>query len=283
MSFFVREKLYRQGAFDVVNLRTGEPAPISTVDAADDNSLLVTLLDDQPGDSLRIRPTSLLRDYYNTPANTTVSADVAMPIDVTGERRFIATRASRAGERTIAIDFNAPVDPATAVVVENYTLSPAGRIVSAGVASDDPRRVLLVVADDYPLGPLGLSYTVTIMNVRSDDGRLVNDGAGSVVGFTLNAADLSGVYAYPQPFSIARDQAVTFAKLVANAQVEIYSQTGRFINRVKATEGNGGATWNGADELGRSVASGIYLYRISVTAEDGSESESELRKLAVVP
>jgi hypothetical protein len=243
----------------------------------------VTLADPGPGDSLSVRPTFLLRDFYDTPADTSVAAGVAMPGGEADGERFIATRATLIGRDTVAIDFNGPVDPATAEVLANYTLSPGGSFVSARVAPGMPDRVLLVLGHDYPVGPLGKIYAVTIMNVRSAAARLINDGAGSVVGFVVTAGNLDAVFVYPQPFSHARDASITFAGLTRSAQVRIYTQSGRIIKELEAREGNGGAEWDGRDDRGEPVPPGIYLYMVSGATPDGTSYESEPRKIAVVP
>lgn len=283
LDFFVRQDLYRSGAIEVRNALTGADVPISTISMSNDFDLVVALLEDHAGDSLLVRPTWLFRDRFDSPADTTTSIGLRMsPGTVPGER-FIATRAYRSEGKIIAIDFNAPVDPAEASDISGYEIDPPGTILAAGVDPDDPSRVLLTLPADYPLGPFGLKYTVAISDLHALDRRLINDGAGSVVGFTLEANDLSSVFVYPHPFSPTRDLIATFAGVTRNATVEIFTQSGQIVRELTATNTAGGVEWDGEDQRGRTVPTGVYLYRIVGTAPDGSSYESDVRKIAVVP
>jgi hypothetical protein len=190
------------------------------------------------------------------------------------------------------ITFNAPVDPVTASRPENFRLLPESRtaereddkpwpIASAVVDAADPTRVILTLDESYPIGALGRNFTVTITGVLSADGREINGGEGSTVGFTLESTDLASLRVYPQPFSIERDGIATFAGLPRDARVEILTQSGAHVRSLKETEHNGGVPWDGRDDAGAPVATGIYLYR--VTVRSGAETlESDLGKIAVV-
>ena len=206
-----------------------------------------------------------------------------MPSAEAPGERFIATRASFRAPDTIAVEFNAPVDPASALDPASYRLAPDGQIVAVVSDPADPSRVLLVVSHTLPIGPLGRYYAVTVTGVRGTDGRVVNDGAGSVVGFSIDAADLGSVFVYPQPFSISRDQKATFAGLTRSASVTIFTQGGRPVRTLTTRDGDGGVDWNGLDDAGHPLPGGIYLFRVTGTAADGSTHESDLGKIAVVP
>lgn len=293
----VREELQRPGAYEVVSVADRRMVSISSVSFAGERRVVLHLSDPIDGDSLRIRLTGLFRDLYLSPGDTSVSVGVRLPVSERPDERFIATRAtpSRSSDgELIAIDYNAPVDRETADDPHRYLLLPSlapqregdvdepWAIVSAAVDPQDPARVILTIDRSYPIGALGRNYTVTITGVRSTDGREIGDGAGSIVGFTLEAGDLSGLRVYPHPFSISSDRLVTFAGLPRDARVEIVTQSGRRVRSLRESEHNGGVTWDGRDEEGSTVATGIYLYR--VTTRVGAETlESELRKIAVVP
>lgn len=283
MDFRIREALYEPGAFDIVAEEDGRRMEISTVIPGDRFSFIVTLAEEAVARALIVRPSLMYRDFFDSPADTSHSVRfVMMDAEPVGEL-FIATRAAFARPDRIIIEFNAPVDPVTATNVANYVLSPGGTIGSAQVDPADPSRVILTLSGSYPVGPLGRVYTVTITNVLATDGRLINDGAGSVVGFTISADNLADVFVYPHPFSISRDVTATFAGLTRAARVTIFTQSGTLIRTLDAREGNGGVQWNGADNNGRPVPTGIYLYSVTGSTPDGTTFESELRKIAVVP
>jgi hypothetical protein len=277
------QMLYRPGAFDVHSASSGKPAIVNSIVASNDTTVLVTLRDDHFGDTLLIRPTSLFRDAWNTPADTSSVASVVMRSGETPGERFIATRAYVTGGDTIAVEFNMPVDQSDAEDISNYRLEPNGSLLRAFMLSENPRLVYLVVSPDFPLGPLGKNYTVTINDLRSADGRVINDGAGSVVGFTIIADNLDGVFAYPQPFSLSQDETLTFAGLTSRVSIYIFTPDGTSVRAIEAREGNGGARWDGRDNNGHPVPTGIYLYRVISTGTDGKDLETSApKKIAVV-
>jgi hypothetical protein len=272
----VRDELYRAAAIDIV--RSGSPVAISSVVWINEIALLVTLDDDHSGDTLDVRLTSFFRDYFGSPGDTSATIRVVMPEAEEPGAGFIATRALLAAPQTIAIDFSDPVGEG-ALDRGNYTIDPVeATIDSVYILPGEPRRVYLRISRTLPVGPTGRYYTVTITGVRSAGGRLINNGAGSVVGLALNATSVASSFVYPQPFSIERDEQATIAGLPVGAEVAILSQGGRLIRRLTATEGYGGLTWDGRDERGGLVATGIYLYRVTIR----SGEESELRKIVVV-
>jgi hypothetical protein len=292
----VREDLYRTGAFDVRST-SGAGVSLSSVTWRGVTSLVLHLSELRPGDSLTIRLTSLFRDRYDAPGDTTAVVGVRLPEQEQPGERFIATRAAfdDAGiDRTIIIQFNAPVDRASGERRENYTLRPyltpppeqeidpdTNAIVEARVDPTDPTRVILTLSRSYPIGALGHNYTVTVRNVVASDGRPINGGTESVVGLTFEAPGFDELRVYPQPFSISFDGTVVFAGLPRDARVRISTQSGARVRELRESEHNGGVVWDGRDDGGRVVPSGIYLYRV-VARIDGVESESEVKKIAVV-
>ncbi len=282
MSGPVEEKLYRSGALLARRRSDGTLLPVSSVLSVGERTVLLALMEEEYDAELTIRPTRLFRDFFGTPADTSVAASVTMP-----PRRdqpiFIATRAEPADGNTIAVEFADPVDPVSGTDPAGYTLDPPGEIVSIAVDPDDPRRVLLRLEESYRLGPYGYEYLVTIRNVLSADGRRITTGAGSTVGFTISADDLESLSVYPHPFSLGRDNMVTFAGLTQRARIRIYTPSGALLREIEAVGGDGGAAWDGTDMKGRKVPTGIYLYSVVVLDARGTEYESRLRKIAVVP
>ncbi|MBC8145755.1 MAG: hypothetical protein H7X80_09215, partial [bacterium] len=238
----------------------------------------------------------LFRDAFDSPGDTSTSVGARLPLDEPIDTRFIATRAEpvRDPSLRIVIEFNEPVDDATASDPANYTLRPIAEtmtreidvadsvVVSVVVDPNNARRVFLTIHPSYPIGALGNNYTVTVRNVRSRVGRVINNGTESVVGFVIEGTDLSALRVFPQPFSISRDGTVTFAGLPRDATVRVLDRNGRMIRTLRETEHNGGVDWDGRDESGSNVPSGIYLYSVSIL--NGAQTAwSEPHKIAVVP
>lgn len=65
------------------------------------------------------------------------------------------------------------------------------------------------------------------------------------------------VYAYPNPVKPDYSGEIHIVGLTADADIKIVSTNGRLINQGRST--GGGYSWNGCDQNGKKVASGIYL------------------------
>jgi subtilisin family serine protease len=166
-----------------------------------------------------------------------------------------------------------------ALLVDRYTLEPRGRIER--VDRLDPSTVQLSLASNPPLAALGSTYSLTARDVTATSGHLMTIGPGATLSFVLTSADLSSVFVYPQPASIGRDGAVTFANLTREATVEILDQRFVVVQTVKENDGNGGVTWNLMTSTGQLVPPGIYFYRIRGTSTTGSNEDSGLQKLMI--
>ena len=278
------EGLYRSGAILVVNnLADSRTEHVSSLLYHGERSLLLTFADDQFDQELILQPTSILRDRFGTPADTAVSLTVKMPAREE-EELFAATKAEPADGKAIAVTFNREVDEASGTTSSHYRLDPPGEIISVEIDPTNSRRVLLRLEESYPLGPFGFDYTVTISSeVLSADGIPLNRGAGSVVGFTISAESLDELFVYPHPFSLSRHDHVTFAGLPRASTIRIYTGSGALLRELNVNQGDGGSEWDGRDGRGKPLPTGIYLYSVVIVAADGTESESRLKKIAIVP
>ena len=79
------------------------------------------------------------------------------------------------------------------------------------------------------------------------------------------AKSLSEVKAFPNP--LRPGETMTFAPLPAMARIRIYSTTGALIKDL-SSESTGAASWDGTDQAGNQVATGIYLVSIKADSEN---------------
>ena len=93
--------------------------------------------------------------------------------------------------------------------------------------------------------------------------------------FVFASADLSQSAPFPNPY-IVWDGALLFGYLPLEATVSIYDVSGQLVRRLAELDGDGGVQWNGKNETGVSVASGMYYYRID------AGSQSKVGSLALV-
>ena len=127
----------------------------------------------------------------------------------------------------------------------------------------------------WPL-PENLSYTNTTLQTAGTDGLPLGDlnwypsaHEKYVTGVTVNKgsqlpAAFSLSNAYPNPFNPSTNIQFSIAK-TENVKLEVFNILGQKIATLVNSQvkpGNYTATWNGKNEFGSQVASGIYFYRL---------------------
>ncbi|MDI6794668.1 MAG: gliding motility-associated C-terminal domain-containing protein [bacterium] len=80
--------------------------------------------------------------------------------------------------------------------------------------------------------------------------------------FGVQAPDLSDVVVYPNPFRPDKDGTVKFLNLTENVKIRIYNVAGELVSARKDIT-TGAAGWDGRNDHGRAVVSGIYIYLIT--------------------
>lgn len=128
------------------------------------------------------------------------------------------------------------------------------------------------------------TYTLKVWDVY-------NNSAEASIDFNIrNGSDfaIERVLNYPNPFSnntsfhFDHNRAGEHLKVV----VTVYTLTGKVVKSIvqdiEAAESHVGSIyWNGLDEFEDRLARGVYIYRLQVTAEDGSKAE-KTEKLVIL-
>ncbi len=176
----------------------------------------------------------------------------------------------------VDLSFSSALDGTIASDVSNYSVQPVGAVASA-VWSPDRPKVVTVAIEGVAVGASGLNTSLTVLRMTSQDGQQLAP-EGSTIRLSSAAADLAGVYVFPNPYlrSEHRD-GLMIAGLPAGARVQIFSSTGELIRNIEDQGGIGGLRWTLTDENGRPVPSGIYLLRVTL-----GDSEASLKKAAVI-
>jgi hypothetical protein len=117
-------------------------------------------------------------------------------------------------------------------------------------------EVVLELAGDTPLLPLGRSYGLRVRGLEDEDGLKVE----GVVLFSYAAADLSRVRPFPNPFRPSQGP-LTFGFLTPEARVYVYDLAGNLVRVLEESDGDGGVEWDGRNAAGKEVESGVYLFR----------------------
>lgn len=198
-------------------------------------------------------------------------------------------------ERGIAIITN-PVNPRQSGGIASYKPLP-GTVVNC-IAVDALDQKWVGTSDGViVLSPDGTQQVATY-TVASTNGKLIDNdvksiaidgGSGTVYFGTLSGlASLTTVSATPRtafgklllspnPFVIPTNPQVTIDGLVEDATLKILSIDGRLVRQIKSPGGRIGF-WDGRDEEGRLVASGVYI----VVASAEKDETVAKAKLAVI-
>ena len=116
--------------------------------------------------------------------------------------------------------------------------------------------VTVSLSERTRLGPWGITYFVRVDGLLSADGEHLAE----LYAFSITPPmTLDSVTIFPQPFRPGFDHTLTFGGLPPGAKVRIYTLDGILVQELSPTD-TGGTTWDGRNEAGRAVASGVFLY-----------------------
>lgn len=92
------------------------------------------------------------------------------------------------------------------------------------------------------------------------------------------AENFSEIYTYPNPYVIGKNSGqIVISGLIEESTVKVFSLTGKLIREI-VSPGGSVALWDGTDENGDSVSSGVYL----IIAYDAEATEVGTTKLLII-
>lgn len=105
------------------------------------------------------------------------------------------------------------------------------------------------------------------------NGEFILAGISSMHGLLLKyslsnylSSNLYRVPVYPNPFSPDKGTMLKFINLTESSDIKIYSISGECIRTVKYENKSGMAEWDGRNDRGEKVASGVYIYLVANSA-----------------
>ncbi|MFH1783674.1 MAG: FlgD immunoglobulin-like domain containing protein [bacterium] len=170
------------------------------------------------------------------------------------------------------------------VDLDNSTISltdPSSNAVSGTTTNNGTDTLILTVASQSTDGV----YTIKVVP-KDNTG---NTGSDHTATFTLNVTTTSEqttfqetVYVYPNP---AKSGQATFAYTLSrasNVKLEVYSLMGELVYSSSKDDVSGDRTWvwNCKNDGGGDVATGLYLYKLTV--KEGSNTYETTKKLIIV-
>jgi hypothetical protein len=257
--------------------KNGEDVTISSVQVTGDSSLLIIPADDEQFNQVKTSMDSF-NDRFGTPT-IPFNEQIWISFSDTTPRELYLSRLEVVSPTSLRLEYSEPFD-STALNLQNYELRSIGEIITVQKIVDN--TVLLLLNPNIPLAPLGKEYTVTVRNVKAITGYPITKGAGNTLGFTFVADNAENVYAFPNPLKINENSIVTFGNLPKDAEVTVYSLEFETLATLKTTSNNGGVEWEARTPKGELLRSGVYLFKVVGTANNGIQIESGLKKFGVV-
>ncbi|HEX7847302.1 MAG TPA: type IX secretion system sortase PorU, partial [Chitinophagaceae bacterium] len=168
------------------------------------------------------------------------------------------------------------------------------------VTLDDDNRQYFILNDFYESDPDSYQKGVARFqlpalepgphSIRIKAWDVLNNSNETVLEFIVandEALTLSHVLNYPNPFSTRTQFWFEHNKPGQNlyVSVQVFSLSGRIIKMIQQTINTAGnrsseLEWNGRDEYGDKVGRGVYLYKLTVTSQEGQKKE-KIEKLVV--
>ena len=146
------------------------------------------------------------------------------------------------------------------------------------ISADNMTQILHFTTADSPL----LSNIVKSIAVNPASGEVCFGTDNGLCSYISDATQSNtemtsdNVWAYPNPVEPNYTGPITITGLTLNADVKILSANGAIINEGRS---NGGTyTWDGCDQKGRRVASGVYM--VATATSDGKKGT--VCKIAII-
>jgi hypothetical protein len=169
----------------------------------------------------------------------------------------------------LRLRFDTPIAAADKQPAQPIRVEPRLHVVSYAVQDT---FVTIQLDPSTRVGPWGINYFVHIEDLRTLDGRPLNE----LFNFRVTAIEtLDQVTVFPQPFHPDQDDRVVFGGLPPQCTVRLYSLDGVIVREMEHND-TGGVTWDGMNSQGVRVAAGIYLYVVETA------TERQVGKMAIV-
>lgn len=161
--------------------------------------------------------------------------------------------------------------PMSASVLDpaNYHMTDPYRVTATAQATEDRRRLRLILDSRYPVGALGKTARLQIRNVFSEAGVPIDTLAADIL-IGNPATTLADAYVYPNPYAgrgAGDDHSVMFAGLPSEATIRIFDLRGVLVREIAHKNSLGGSAWDLTNDRQERVSAGVYLYMIDAAGE----------------
>jgi FlgD Ig-like domain len=241
-----------------------------------------------------INPAGAAVTSDDVPKNTVKSSTVYVELNTMGQANIVTLNLP-SGPVTVnipAYSFTTPV-----IVMVASTTAPStsvnnliftGLAVNVDSGGNQPGKLVAITMYDNNL-PAGIDKSrLAIAYYDSAHNRWVplistlTPGANevscqtSVISTTfalvelVPSSNLASVKAYPNPYKLnSMSQGITIANLTASSEIKIFNVAGELVRTLNYSSGSGRAAWDGRNDAGNMVASGVYI--IFVNSPEGTQ------------
>ncbi len=241
----------------------GEQSPDALIKTGDTGSRLILSFPEP----FKLGLNSLSIDSLFLDADFGIFAPNHLPITFTYEpveEDFLyLTRWEIIDEQTALLVFNYPLDEST-LAASHFTIQPFGDITSVSLEGNEVNAIRVSISG-ATLGALGYPISITVATeVCAVNGVCIKANEGNTATFSSFREDLTKVYVYPNPVRPHQlFDGLRFANLTQLAEVRILTPSGRLINTLQETDGDGGLEWDMRDVEGQRLKPGVYLYHVT--------------------
>ena len=274
---------------------TGDVSGNGTVSAYDAALILkytVGLMDEFPVDLMASPIDSTPRDYtVSVPKQSAKAGDrILTPISIDDATGLQAGGISLKYDPTVlkAVDFTAPSLLNGFYWKANINLIGEIRFAFASAEPAQGKGALLMVEFEVMPNIEGRTTPLIISGINLSNSLTINriDGA-----LTILPAKTALLPNFPNPFNPETWIPYKLSQ-PANVAIQIYDVKGRLVRTLNLGKQSAGvyvtkhtaAHWNGRDDAGEKVASGVYFYILQVehTNKDGAGKFRAVRKMAIM-
>lgn len=191
------------------------------------------------------------RTLINSPAELTISNEELHSGD------FYITRSETETETSFLVTFSKEFN--TSLITDQkipVAIGESFQFTKEIVSANSIR----VGTSGRPFGTIGKSLTVDFAGLRSVSGEII-DPSGSQIEFGSSSETLNSLLVYPNPWNSGKSSEVFFGNLPEVCTLIIYDIRFRRVKEIKKDSPSGVQSWDGRNENGNIVGSGIYLFR----------------------
>lgn len=150
-----------------------------------------------------------------------------------------------------------------------FMMSPVNEISTVEFANSERTRIKFTFKNQ--LSAKGYIYAINATSqLQSDNSISMDSNEGNSISWLYKSSTFDCSFTYPEPFSLSKDEVITFSCIPDLAEVHVMTIDGIVLTKLKENSGVGGVKWRPNEDNNVQLSSGVYLYKI--VKNNGEES-----------